>query len=364
MSQQWKTDCLHFVGHIPCKPHKHHGVHCSDCTYYRHRAGRILIIKLGATGDVIRTTPLLRHLMEAYPEHELWWISNTTEVLPSVVHQRIQWSLESVLTLESTPFDLVINLDKDPHACALMSRVRATERRGYTMVDGVVTPVDDRAVPKFLTGLFDDVNQANTLSYPEEIFHVCGFPWNSQRYLLDAAGPSPITLPSRKGAAVIGLNTGCGDRWQAREWPLERWRELIVDMMSRGYVPMLLGGPAEHDRNVALATATGATYGGTFRHRQFFGIVNMCDVVVTTVTMTLHAALGLEKRVVVMNNIFNPAEFELYGQGELIQPGKPCTCFFKAECTNPEYQCMTSISVDDIANAVERQLALVRAQTA
>ena len=54
----FNPDCLHFKGHIPCKPHKQHGYHCADCPSYEKATKRILIIKLGAIGDVIRTTIL------------------------------------------------------------------------------------------------------------------------------------------------------------------------------------------------------------------------------------------------------------------------------------------------------------------
>ena len=92
-----KYDCKHFEGHIPCGPNKQFDVQCDDCSHYdkntssivfldtkesllqeifkicnfskqeltegtpkiQTQATRILFIKLGAIGDVIRTTPLL-----------------------------------------------------------------------------------------------------------------------------------------------------------------------------------------------------------------------------------------------------------------------------------------------------------------
>ena len=38
-----------------------------DCSYYDPVDKKILIIKLGAIGDVIRTTPLLHKLKATYP---------------------------------------------------------------------------------------------------------------------------------------------------------------------------------------------------------------------------------------------------------------------------------------------------------
>jgi heptosyltransferase-2 len=52
-------DCLHFRGDIPCRPNKEQGYHCNGCPVHTPVEKRILIIKLGAIGDVIRTTSSL-----------------------------------------------------------------------------------------------------------------------------------------------------------------------------------------------------------------------------------------------------------------------------------------------------------------
>ena len=57
-----RNDCMYFKGDIPCAPHKKKGVHCDKCPEYQPVGQRLLIIKLGAAGDVIRTTPILRAL--------------------------------------------------------------------------------------------------------------------------------------------------------------------------------------------------------------------------------------------------------------------------------------------------------------
>ena len=49
------------------------------------------------------------------------------------------------------------------------------------------------------------------------------------------------------------------------------------------------------------------------------------------VSMALHVALGLKKKVVLFNNVFNSKEFELYGLGEIVEPeGYDCTDYQQA----------------------------------
>ncbi len=57
-----KNDCRFFKGDVPCRPHKTKGVHCENCPDYDATEKNILVIKLAAIGDVIRTTPLLHRI--------------------------------------------------------------------------------------------------------------------------------------------------------------------------------------------------------------------------------------------------------------------------------------------------------------
>ena len=57
-----------------------------------------------------------------------------------------------------------------------------------------------------------------------------------------------------------------------------------------------------------------------------------------------------------MNNIFNKYEFEMYGRGEIIEPKNKCQCFFSANCTNSEYKCMDSLTVEMIYNSIKRSI--------
>jgi len=341
-------DCRHFVGYIPCRPHKKFGVHCKGCAHYDPTDLNVLIIKLGAIGDVIRTTPLLHRLKLDHPGAFITWLTLTPEVLPSSVDRKMGFTLQNITSLKSLEFDLLINLDKDLEACALASGIKAKEKKGFTLVDGKCRNMDEASYQKFLTGLFDDVNKANKKSYPEEIFEVCGYRFNGERYILDLPEARPrFEIPD--GARVVGMNTGCGGRWVTRLWADDRWVELARGLKAHGFWPLFLGGEQEHEKNARLARESGSAYLGHFSLQDFFCLVDRCDLVVTAVTMGLHIAIGLGKKVVLFNNIFNPHEFELYGLGEILSPGIECEGCFKPSC---EESCMDKITVADTLTAV------------
>lgn len=66
----WRLDCRYFLGDRPCKFKRT----CPGCDPYSPMGKRILIVKLAAIGDVLRTTPLLSGLKRAYPQSHITWI--------------------------------------------------------------------------------------------------------------------------------------------------------------------------------------------------------------------------------------------------------------------------------------------------
>ncbi|HEX8426139.1 glycosyltransferase family 9 protein [Hymenobacter sp.] len=353
-------DCRHFRGDVPCRPNKEHGYVCADCPVYAPVQQRILIIKLGAIGDVIRTTPLLRRLRQEYPAAKITWLTLTPAILPQgAIDEILKLDLPSVLHLQAREFDLLFNLDKDKEACALHDTIRATHKFGYRLHPvGVAWPGNDLAQHKFLTGVFDQLSLANQKPYVQEIFELCGFVFRGEQYVFDThedKGYNWNALP--QGRPRIGLNTGCGDRWTTRLWSDEKWVALITQLQQAGYAPVLLGGIAEDERNQRLHAATGAPYPGTFPLEQFINLMYQMDGVVTQVTMAMHISIALAKPTILMNNIFNPYEFDLYGRGQLVQPDRECVCFYRGTCKLGT-SCMEDLPAEKVFRAVQESVPL------
>ncbi|MBI5632845.1 MAG: glycosyltransferase family 9 protein [Nitrospirae bacterium] len=347
-----RTDCRFFKGDIPCRPHKDQGLHCEGCSAFEPVKERILIIKLGAIGDVIRTTPLLVKLKEVYPQAEISWLTHYPEVVPGSVDKVYIFELKDILALMATPFDIVYNLDKDREVCALVQMITADSKKGFLLSQGKCSPLDDSARHKWLTGLFDDVSRDNTKSYPQEIFEICGFNFNREPYILDK--PTVVAFKDLKEMKIlIGLNTGCGGRWKTRLWPEEYWIELAWRLKHDGKEVVLLGGPDEDAKNRRIAEAAGCLYPGHFPFQTFVSLVDACALVVTGVTMAMHVAIGLKKKLVLFNNIFNRNEFELYGLGTIVEPSQDCLCCYKTECAT---DCMREITPERVIAECDRLL--------
>jgi ADP-heptose:LPS heptosyltransferase len=353
-----KADCRWFRGDLPCVPHKQSGVHCvdehgNDCSHYDPLTSDLLIIKLGAIGDVIRTTPLLTRLHVLHPKARIWWLTLSPDVVPRSVDVILPFTPQSLAMLQATHFDVVYNLDKDKEACGLTSSISADIKKGFILKNGKPAPIDGDAVHKFMTGVFDDLSKENTKSYVEEVFEICGFKFEGEKYVLDALNDRGYVWKLPRKKKIVGLNTGCGGRWVSRLWADKNWVALAKRLKKEGYVPLLLGGEQEHEKNRRLARQSSALYFGYFSLPQFINLVNQCHLVVTAVTMAMHITIGLEKKIVLFNNIFNSHEFELYGLGEILEPDFECDCYYSPVCPN---NCMQYITVDRVFKTVKRLL--------
>lgn len=356
-------NCIYFRGGIPCLPNKTNGAVCSSCTEFKPISKRILIIKLGALGDVIRTTPLVTRFREEYPNCHITWLTQSPEVLPKdSINVILKPDAFSLFTIQHSSFDIAINLDKEQEACLLLATVEATEKYGFTWKDGQLFPATPAATHKLMTGFFDQLSQENTKSYPEEIFEICHRTFRGDAYQIHTNNALIEVWKERltklaQGKPIIGLNTGCGPRWNTRLWPIESWGKLAADLKAKGYFPVFLGGVLEDEKNKTLSEHTGAFYPGHFSLEEFIALTNACDLILTQVSMMMHIATALQKKMVLMNNIFNKHEFELYGRGEIIEPSTNCECYYGNTCKRNQ-SCMHDLTADEVALAIQRVVSI------
>lgn len=354
-----KFDCKFFKGHIPCKPGKDHFIDCSNCDYYEKIEKRILIIKLGALGDVIRTTPLITKFRSVYKNAHITWLTQFPDVLPKESIDKIyKWNETSIYVLENKEFDIAINLDKEEEACILLNNVKAQQKYGFTWKDNHIDAATENANHKLITGFFDNISIKNTKNYLEEIFEICHFKFQDEEYLLNYdTDLSNIWHKKMRdisnGKKIVGLNTGCGERWLTRLWPDDYWVEYIKILQKNDYFPVVLGGPQEDEKNRILAEKTGCYYPGTFSLKEFFAIANSCDIIVTQVSMMMHIAIALKKQLILFNNIFNKHEFYLYNRGEIIEPDSGCDCYYGDKCKRQK-SCMLDIKPQKVLNVTNK----------
>lgn len=360
------------MGDRPCRPHKLHGVICEDCAYFEPTDERILIVKLGASGDVLRTVPMVASLLDLHPKAHCTWLSGEASYSLVCNQPHIDRALclspESMAILDSERFDLCVNFDLSPEAAAIAMRVRAATKLGFGRDErGSVIALNPEAEEWLAMSLWDDRKKANTLTYQThmrrilrapEINHPISMPLpreaveNALRFAADQG------LTSRSGP-LIGFNVGAGERWQHKKWTVEGFTALAERIHSdSGGRVMVLYGPDDQSRAQEVMAAFKTPYidaGARPSMMQFAAILDLCDLVVTGDTFALHAALALGKSVVCLVGPTSAQELELYGQGDVLQGEIDCLGCYLTRC-DKEPHCMKLLSADTVYHAVVRLL--------
>ena len=124
----YKFDCRYFNGEKPCQFKRL----CENCDEYSPMGFRIVILKLAAMGDVLRTTPLLTALKIEYPESHITWVVDPASYgllrgNPKI-DRVLQLSEETNMQLELEEFDLALSLDKETRATSLAMRLKAKKK--------------------------------------------------------------------------------------------------------------------------------------------------------------------------------------------------------------------------------------------
>ena len=89
--------------------------------------------------------------------------------------------------------------------------------------------------------------------------------------------------------------------------------------------------------------------------REFFSLLSLSDILISSDTLALHAALALKKKVVGLFGPTSASEIELYGRGEKVVAPVSCRCCYLPDC-DVEPNCMESITPEMVFGAVKKLL--------
>ncbi len=334
----------------------------------RKRSRDILIIKTGAPGDVLRTTPLLFGLKEKYPEEKIYWLTDkkSFELLKDnpFLYRVMTPESKSSAGISGKRFALLINPENSKRSALIAEAIQAEEKFGYGLKPGgYIYPFNSEAEYYLEMAGFDDVKRRNRKTYQEIVFEMCRMRFSRERDkilpppLIDRKFIRSFRERHRIKNPVIGLHTGAGQRWELKKWRIDGFAELAEKLIEKNFTVLLLGGNLEKKRNRKIKELIGnknlidATVKDNLS--QFISLLALCDVVVCGDTLALHLAIGLGKRVVALFGPTSPWEVELYGQGVKIFPEMDCICCYRERCERTP-SCMDLISVDRVYEGVMR----------
>jgi ADP-heptose:LPS heptosyltransferase len=343
-----KTDCRHFPGDRPCVFNKREGIMCNNCIYYSPIHYKILIIKLDAIGDVLRTTSVLHSLKEKYPDSHITWLTKiaSKDIFknnPLVDNCLFFEEPDLNSRLSTEVFDLVLHPDTSPSSAAIAAAVKAKEKKGYIMNHlGKVVPIDDMGTEWLEMGAFDQFKKANKKSYQQIIHEILCLKYKKGEIIINLDDKEKEF--SAKFYAdnhldrydyIIGINTGASLRWRFKQWRHEGYKELISILSKRSDTCVLLYGGNEEEitnQNLKLEFPNVIDTGCKNSLREFFALTDLSDIIVTGDTMALHAATALKKKVICFFGPTSPNEIEDYSRIKKVTPDMDCLVCYKQDC--------------------------------
>ena len=207
----------------------------------------ILVVRLGAMGDILHTLPAARALKLGHPAATLVWAIEP------------KWA---PLLVENPFVDRVVPVGRESFA-ALIAGYRALRQCRYLLAvdfQGLLKSalVARAAQPETIYGFDADQvrERAAALFYDRRIASSAVHVVDRNRDLAAAAGgvcAGPPAFPLPPGYAEGDLPGGefvlaspfAG--WESKQWPLEHYRELAGRLSSEAGIPLVLNGPPGAD---------------------------------------------------------------------------------------------------------------------
>jgi heptosyltransferase-2 len=293
-----------------------------------------LILKLNASGDVVRTTPLLRRLNGRITwvthQRNLPLLDGATSNLRCLAWERREEATDS-------EYDLVINLEDEPEIAAFARTVKherifgafLDQQANVTYTEDSEGWFDLSLISRFGRARADELKLHNRRTYQELIFEGLGLRFRGEAYLL----PSPVTT-DLKGDVAIASAAG-------PVWPMKTWA---------------------HYERLALALEARGLRVNVLPHRQsileHLGDIKGHRCIVGGDSLPMHLALGLGRRCVAIFNCTSP--WEIYDYSLLTKLVSPVLSefFYKRDF---DLRATTAVSMEEVMDAVMNSLERIAA---
>jgi lipopolysaccharide heptosyltransferase II len=343
----------------------------------------LLVIRLGALGDVANTIPAVAALRRGLPDVRIVWLAeevsaelvDATKIADDVIVfprrtlaplWKRPWRWPAALS-ESRRF--LKRLREHKYACAL--DFQGNLKSG---VLGALSWARDRI--GFARGASREMNWLfnNILAAPASL-RMLRAEKNAAlaQVLLPDLDLADVEIPADPAAAAMverfleGLNgsgplvvmhPGVSGFGRFKRWPAERYGLLAQRLAERGGCRCVLThGPGEKAlaEEAAAASSGAAAVAPPLNINELIELLRRADLVIASDTGPLHIAALLKRPLVAIYGPKDPAIYAPYGtQCELVRLDLPCSPCTKRSCEHVE--CMMGIEVEDVAKAARKML--------
>jgi ADP-heptose:LPS heptosyltransferase len=317
----------------------------------------ILIIKLGALGDVINTLPAVIRIKKYFSARIHWLVAPLSVPLisdhPAVDHviifdiKNIKESFFYVRNeIRKITFDISIDFQRTLKSGLFCTMSKTRRRIGF-----------DRKRCKEMTWLFPferipvSVPQKHMLLQYLEFSDYLGAVGDDISWGLSYSNMNRFNIPGK----YIVLNTGATKK--ANLWNPEGFASLATYVKSKyELTSVLTGGKEDIDFARKISVLSGhAVFNlvGKTSIRDLKDVIGNSELIVSCDTGPMHLAVALNKNIIALFGPSNPQRTGPF-KGEVIQKEFDCLPCNKNKCSNPV--CMKAITYEDVTNRIDKLL--------
>lgn len=364
-----QVSCRHFTGYRPCEKN----IVCDcNCPSKSTPSIYLLIIHLGASGSVARSTALLPSLHRKYPDCHITWITDPPNqwILQNngLIDQILTTSARDLLKLKALSFDFCFCLDKSLEAFGIINSSRCQKIFGFKGEGprGACVPAQKLSETLWNLGLDNHAKFfLNKKTELELVAEVCGLKefFGRDEYVIQLTADEQALseqrrhqwIRHRRKSIVVGINTGCGAIIAYKKLSVDMHRQLIEDLEKLKCVQVvLLGGPSEELQNAVIASGLPAlqspTTGGL---RDGIISVQACDLIISGDSLGMHLGIGLKKWVIAWFGPTCSHEVDLYDRGVKVVSPANCSPCWKRMCKNNP-MCYDLVKTQEIIRGVQQ----------
>ena len=346
---------------------------------------RVLLVRLGALGDLVHALPFAAALRAAHPDARIDWLVDVRyrallDLVPtSIVTERLVLDTPA-MSGPTSPVAVIRRLrlasyDIAFDAQGLIKSAVLARLSGATRVVGFAkSALREPAAGMFYT---ESIDPATAGGEPGGVVHVVAKTLSllraigieppapeAWRFPLEIA-PSPVPACTREVLGIDGeapfalINPGAA--WPNKRWPPERFAALAREVQARcGMRSAVLWGPGEETMaaQIARASAGAAEMAPATTLTDAIALAREARVVVSGDTGPTHLAAAVGTPIVGIYGPTDPARNGPWHPEDVcVSRFGVCACHHQRQCRQPERWCLAGIEVDEVLQAVEQRLA-------
>jgi heptosyltransferase-2 len=284
---------------------------------------KILLIKTGAAGDVVRTTVLLNALAGSVT----WVIDSRYKGILPAGHPNLARiiALDDAFTaLQNEMFDHVISLEEDVRCASLAGSIPAKKLTGIYLENDRLTYTPDAAgwfsmslISKLGRQAANEAKKKNTATFQELLLSMFQLPFNREPYCIYR------NKHIKSSPALIGIETRVGARWPNKAW--SGYESLIQKLQQQGYVCTLL----EQRKFIT----------------EYLDDIARCSFIISGDTLAMHVAMAYQIPSIAIFNCTSAAEIYDYGTLHKVVSPLLHEAFYKTDFSQAV---INSISVEEV----------------